>query len=540
MLGDPVTCEIERDYPTVTTTITAYSNGYYLKDTVPLKLSQTRAGVDIPSWARAASNYQGEDSRTSEILSFENPTYHLMRLLWPINESTGAITNPAGYYGLYPGVIMPVPNWGLGSGAAVKLSASMVAGATSLYVSDLSHFPVPSDTSYVKIFSYTDADDDSTYDDGEETEDFEICRYTSRSGSSGAGYLTVVRTKSVTWNPSNGVVKYVKGSNYDGNHPSIEKKQYLWTGSDKISDVIDTYADDCSMIFFTKFAYDSAAGIWKEFVYWVPMYAIQEDMGNLLGLPTSVFVVTKDTPGLVGQPGLSATIGFDDYYNRVEVRAVRVKDGAWFYATAELPEVTSGEEVRQTLPYKTNNLLPDPAASTWTSTRTTSSNFGPVTDGGISWGTAAEDAYCQSLVQAKANEILACIQIKIPQYSATFKNTYFEIYQRVRFSGFANVPADVMRVTGIEYNYNDPGSGGMSCKITCSPADPLQASGKFQNIVDEIQANYQKIKDNDETYTTNKSGEVISTYQNNTLATVALRATGALIKSRNYGLRAAS
>ncbi len=548
MLGYPVEPTVDRDFPKVMITISSYSAGYFFKEQLDPKLRQTRAGTDIPSWARNASNYEGEDSRTDEIVSFENPTYHLMRLLWPINESTGEISDEKGYYNLYPGKIMPVPNWGLGSGDPVKVTAVLAAGATTLYVADLSQFPTPSATTYVKIFSYSDksddgGDDDGSYDEGEETGDSEICHYTARSGSTGVGYLTIVRSDTVVWNPSNSMAQYVKGSNYNPNHKSVEKKQYFWDGETTIASVLEQYQDDCYMISFTRIEYCSSAGEWREYFYWIPMYTLEEDKGNYLNLPTDITVINPGFETLEGTPGLSSTISYSDYFNRVVVEACRTKDSAWFYASAETAAVTAGKESKQTLHYATNSLLPDPVGSTWNSrfgTISTSSNFGPVTDGGISYGTAAEDAECQALTQALANEIVSYIGYCIPQYEATFKDTYFEHYQRIQFTGFDGVPETVMRITDLEYTYNPPGDGGMSCKITCTPATTLQKSGKFQSLVDEIQAYYTKLKESaSDSASTNKRGVVISTNSDNTIATVQFRSSGALIRSQNYGLRKA-
>lgn len=436
MLGEPTEYSVDSDYPATFTSITAYSYGYYLKNPVLYNFRQTKAGIDIPAWERAGSNYKGETSRTNEIVSYENPSYLLKRMLWPL-DANGNITSERGYYNLYMARLELVPNWG-------------------------------------------------------------------------------------------GVVA-------DTNHQTVETKQFFFDGSKTIIDVIDEIAEHCGMIYFTKFK--KVGTEWREYFYWIPKYRLQEDKGNYLELPTTITQITQQTESLVGQPGISATVGLEDSFNAVMVEACRTKDSAWFYGYAEKPEVTNGTEIKRVLQFRTDSLLPDPVANTWTSTITVNSNYGP---GGVSYGTATENANCQALVNNKAAELLQYANYVIPSYSAAFKDTYFELYQRVQFIGFPNIPQDVMRITEIEYQYNPPDDQGMICTITCSKATTLQESGKFQSIIDEIQANYEKLKESaSDTADTQKIGVVISTYQDNSMATVQLRSSGAIIKTRSYGFRKA-
>jgi hypothetical protein len=531
MIGDPTEYSIDNDYPASNTSLTAYSYGYYLKNPIRYEYRQSKAGIDIPEWERSGSNWKGETSRTSEIKSYENPTYHLKRLLWPL-DANGNVTSEKGYYNLYLGRLELVPNWGLGSGAMVRVTQTLNVGATALYVSDLAQFPNPGTASYVKIFSYTDEDSDSTYDEGEETGLYEVCRYSAKSAASGAGYLTIVRTSASVWNPSNAVVMYIDAG-YDVNHISVDTKQFFFDGGQSLIDVLDQYAEHCGMIYYTKFK--NVGTEWREYFYWIPKYRLEEDKGNYLELPTSVTQVTASTDSLIGSPGLSATIGLEDSFNAVMVEACRTKDSAWFYGYAEKPEVTAGTEMPRVLQFRSDSLLPDPLANTWTQTITADSNYGP---GGVSYGTAVENTECQRLVTEKAKELLIYSNYVIPSYSAQFRNAFFELYQRVQFIGFPNIPEDIMRITEIEYAYQPPSDGGMACSITCSKATTLQESGKFQSIIDEIQMNYEKLKESaSDTADTQKIGVVIATYQEGSMATVQLRSSGAIIKTRSYGLR---
>jgi hypothetical protein len=533
MLGVPVETQFDSKFPTITSTITAYSYGYFLKDFLQYKYRQTYAGVDIPTWERSGSNYAGETSRTNEILSYENPSYHLIRLLWPL-DSNGNITNQAGYYDLYLGRVELVPNWGLGTGPAVKVTQSLASNGTLLYVADLSVFPSPSSSSFVQIFTYTDNNNSGGYDDGDTILSYEVCQYTAKSAASGSGYLTIIRSGTNVWNPSSAVVQHMD-TGYDVNHISVPKKQYSHDGGKTIKDVLDLYTKDCGMIYFTEFKLDN--GVWKEYFYWIPSYRLEEDKGNYLNLP-DILTITPDNANLIGDPGLSATIGMDESFNAVCVESCRKKDAGWFYAYAEKPEVTIGNEVRHVLLFRSDDLLPDCAGTTWSTTVDANSNYGPVTDGGVSYGTAAENTICQNIVNNKALELLKYCDYTIPSYSVEFKNSFFQLYQRLQFIGFLNMPTDIMRITQIQYTFQDPGSGGMVCSINCSKLTDLQQSGNYQSIIDEIQQNYNKlIQSTSNSSDSDKSGVVIATSQNNTLATVQLRSTGVITKQRSYGLR---
>jgi len=536
MLGEPAELSIETDYPTTGASITAYSYGYFLRNYPPYNLRLTKSGVDIPVWERAGSNYKGETSRSSEILSYENPSYHVKRLLWPLDDN-GNPTSEKGYYNLYLGRVEPVPNWGIGQGKPCTLSATLLSGATTLSVSDLSLFPAASATTQVKIFTYEDEDDDGAYDEGEKETAYEVCRYTAKSAASGAGTLTIIRTKQVTWNASVSMAVNLEDG-FNPKHLSIEKKQFFFDGM-TVTDILSELADHCNMIRFTKFKY--VGGEWREYFYWVAKYQI--DDGNYLELPTPI-TVTPSTSNLIGSPGPGATIGLEQSYNAVIVEACRVKDSAWFYGFACKSTVSKsgdgfipGTEIPRVLMFRTNSLLPEPAGSKWVGTVNTETNYGP---GGVNYGTVAENAECQWLANAKANQVLQYANYQVPTYTASFRDIELDLYQSITFTGFPNFPEDVMQITEITRNYNDPGSGGYSVDITCSKKLDLQESGKFQSIIDEIQANNERLKESiSESGDSQKVGVVIATYKDGSMATVQSRMSGGLIKTRSYGLRAA-
>ncbi|HWQ65971.1 MAG TPA: hypothetical protein VN372_03765 [Methanospirillum sp.] len=529
MLGDPVESSIDSDYPGKTTSVTAYSYGYYFKNQVSYDLRQTKAGVDIPAYARAGSNYGGEVSRTSPIVSYENPGYYVRRLLFPV-DSSGTITKASGYYNLYLGRIELVPNWGLGSSDNTTLTAVLAANATTLYVSNLALFS----TGKVMLFTYTDSDSDGVWDDDEDKVTVEVCPYTAKSGSSGAGYLTIVRTSPAkVWNPSSALACSVPDL-YDPYHPEIQKKQFAYDG-ETISGIFDDLNDYCHMISFTKFK--KVDGEWREYFYWIPKYRLDEDAGNYLELPTEVTIILPTTQNLIGSPGPGASVALDQSYNTVWVEACRTKDSAWFYAKRETAAVTAGLEVPRVLIFRTKDLLPDPAGITWNEVPTTSTNFGP---GGVNYGTPAENAACQALAEAKAEEVLKFANYQVPTFTASFKDTQFEHYQQIQFSGFEGFPSDIMRVMEITYEFNPPDSGGQVTRITCAKKETLKESGKYQSVIDEIRENFERLKESvSNSGETEKQCAVLDTYDSGTMAIVQLRSTGALVKTKSYGLRAA-
>ena len=548
MLGEPVEQVIEKDYPATITNLTCYSYGYYLNNIPPYKLRQSFAGIDIPIWARL--NFKGSTTdRAAEILDYENPTHYLKRLLWPL-DANGNITIAGGYYNLYCGAMELVPNWGIGIGKPCKITAILNPTETKLFVEDLSLFPAPVAGSQVKVFSYTDDDGDGSYDDGETETDYEVCTYTGRytaagvAATSGAGYLTVVRgSPEKLWNPTNSMAVYLENT-FNPKHQAVETKQFIFDGK-PITDILSEMADHCGMAYTTRFKL--VDGVWREHFYWVPKYRIAE---GAFGLPAAV-TITPDNPYLKGSPGPGATIGLDKSYNAVIVEACRIKDSAWFYGFACKPVVrkvfdTDGvtpigfapvNEIPRVLPFRTESLLPEPKAGTWNTTVDKNTNYGP---GGVNYGTEAENQEAQRLVNLKATQVLQYANYQVPSYTASFIDQEFELYQSLYFKGFSGFPEDEMQITDISKTYTNAGDGGYSVDITCSKKEDLQASGKFQSIIDEIQANYEKLLNSSENTDSQKIGVVIGTDTAGTMASVQLRSTGNLIKTRSYGARTVS
>lgn len=327
-------------------------------------------------------------------------------------------------------------------------------------------------------------------------------------------------------------------SRFDINHPNseepamIEKRQFAYDGN-KIIDVLDEIAEHCHMIYFTRFV--KVDDVWREYFYWIPKYGVQL---GWLGVSTTPIQITPTTTGLVGSPGLSGSIVLEQSYNAVWVEACRKKDSAWFYAYKAGKGVLAGTEVARTLFYRTYDLLPDPAGNTWNTVIGTGTNFGP---SGVNYGTTAENANCQALADAKAQQLVDLLDYRIPTYTCTFKNMYFELYQVLVFNGFAGLTefnGFEMQIIDIEYNYESAENGGHTVTITCAPKNELQKSGKFQSVIDEIQENFEKLKQDIEgSKTDDKVAVVLSTYDQGTMCNAQLRSTGALVKTRTYGYR---
>jgi hypothetical protein len=107
----------------------------------------------------------------------------------------------------------------------------------------------------------------------------------------------------------------------------------------------------------------------------------------------------------------------------------------------------------------------------------------------------------------------------------------------VQFVGFDGIPSDIMRVMEISYDFNPASDGGHTVTITCAKKETLKASGKFQSIIDEIRENTERLRESLDTGEDQKLGVIISTPQDGALANLQLKSTGAIIKTRSYGLR---
>lgn len=486
--GELTEYDIDFDYPSVSTILTAYSFGYFLNNRIPVKipgteiyLRQSRAGSDIKSWQMAESNITALQARADEITTYENPTHYLKRLLFYVDDVTGKVdTTRAGPYGLWATdtfcnaaecaitgampTIRPVPNWGI------------------------PHFT-------------------------DETE-------------------TVV------------------SPGFNTNHPTledpfmIEKKQFAYDG-DKLIDVLDELADHCHMLYFTRFI--KVNNQWREYFYWIPKYGIAL---SWLGINQTPHAITPNTAGLIGSPGLSASIVLEQSYNAVWVEACRKKDSAWFYAYKPGAGVIAGTESPRVLFYRSHDLLPDPVSNVFLDLNgdvaqlSTSNNFGPGPDG-LNYGTPEENEACQTIVDKKAQSLVDLLEYQIPTFTVTFQDSFFNLYEVLLFSGFGNALEHFegyeMQIIDLEYQYNPPSEGGHTVTLTVAPKAELQASGKFQSVIDEIQENYEKLKEDiNSGDTDDKLAIIISTYSDGAMCNAQLRSTGSMTKTRTYGYRTAS
>ena len=469
--GELTEYDIDFDYPSISTILTAYSFGYFLNNRVPVKipgteiyLRQSRGGSDIKTWQKSESGIQYIQSRTEEMSTYENPSHYIKRILFYVDDITGKIdTTRPGPYGLW---------------------------ATDTMCSD--------------------------------------------SEKEITGGIPTIRPV-----PNWGI--HQDQSGFDIYHPTTEdpfmigKRQFTFDG-DKIIDVLDEISDYCHMLYYTRFI--KVDGEWREYFYWIPKYGVSL---GWLGVDQGVEEITPTSLGLIGSPGLSATIVLEQSYNAVWVEACRKKDSAWFYSYKPGAGVIAGTESPRVLIYRSHDLLPDPSANNWISNINTSSNFGP---GGISYGNASENANCQAIVEEKAQSLIDLLEYQIPTFTVTFQDRFFELYQVLNFNGFAGLTAFNgfdMQIIDIEYQFNPPSEGGHTVTLTVAPKAELQASGKFQSVVDEIQENFEKLKENISSGNTeDKVAVVISTYSDGTLCNAQLRSTGAMVKTRTYGYRSAS
>lgn len=447
LMGEPVDYKIDYDYPDVVSTVTAYSYGYFLSNRAPWYVRQSRAGADIRAWQMGQSNIGAIQGRLDEITTYENPSHYIARMLFYVDDNTGAIdTTRPGSYGLWAGNIQPVPNWNIDS----------------------------------------------------------------------------------------------SDSRFDSRHPTTEEpakidgKQFAYDG-DKIIDILDDVSEHCHMIYFTRQV--KVNGEWREYFYWIPKFGVAL---GWLGIDQTPTTITPQSAGLLGSPGLSGSIVMEQSYNSVWVEACRKKDSAWFYSYLAGTAVLAGLEIPRTLYYRSYDLLPDPSGNNWYGGLSQNDYFGP---NGKNYGNPTENANAQALADAKANQLLTLLEYQIPTFEATFQDLSFELYQVLIFSGFGgleNFNSVEMQVIDINYEYTNPGDGGHTVTITCAPKAQLQASGKFQSVIDEIQQNYEQLKiDVQNNSVDDKLSIILSTYDEGAMCNAQLRSTGNLIKTRTYGYRTA-
>jgi hypothetical protein len=237
----------------------------------------------------------------------------------------------------------------------------------------------------------------------------------------------------------------------------------------------------------------------------------------------------------------------------VWVELCRKKDNAWFFAERKTQAVTDGTELPRYLVYRSSDLLPDPVGKTWPSgTNPATANFGPVTlipghedqSGGVSYGTSTENATCQKITNDKADELVDYLELDVKQYEISLRLIEpwmyeLAIYQKVMFTGFDSIPDDeLMRITEIEYVFQNAGDGKDIVNLVIVPDDEIVAARQFELMQNEIRSNQialqQQIERN---VVNNKIGVVKSVSSDQTYANIQLRSSGRMVQTRAWGER---
>jgi len=192
--------------------------------------------------------------------------------------------------------------------------------------------------------------------------------------------------------------------------------------------------------------------------------------------------------------------------------------------------------------YRSSDLLTEPEGTTFKSFGgQTWKDYSP--KHGINYGTVEENAACQAVADAKADEIIDLLEFPVSTYTVTLKNRYdFKHYQRVYFSGFDDqIPCgtdNMMRIVEIEYSLNSISDGANTVTLTLSEIDLLANTRRFETMMDEIQRNYKDTKTAiGRGNTKSKIGVAISTTDDGTFANVQLRSSGSIVKMKAWGYR---
>lgn len=328
----------------------------------------------------------------------------------------------------------------------------------------------------------------------------------------------------------------------------VLKKQFTYDAH-PVNDLLNEIATDYKRVFFEKIVLVNSIPVHR-------FYLVDfDDIDTQLDLPAALTITAGDS-AVIGQPGPKYKLDLTDSKNMVWVELCRKKDNAWFFAERKLQAVINKTELPRILVYRSSNLLPDPAGKAFpTETNPATANYGCITvipgyesqSGGISYGTAAENAACQTITNAKADELLAYLNMDVKQYDITLRLTetkYYQLalYQKVTINGFSGVPnGELMRITNLDYTFTPISDGGDTVTMTLVPDTELQVARRFEEMQDEIRSNYTALKQSlERSSLNNKMGVVKTLTTDRTYANIQTRSSGRIVQVRAWGERIVS
>ena len=274
------------------------------------------------------------------------------------------------------------------------------------------------------------------------------------------------------------------------------QKQFEWKSSTKKQKVIDEITDYVDSVFHLKF--QTIGGGHYPVAYFVANADI--DGGTGLDLPAKVTFTSPD-PHLID---VSKEYDESEKANRVAVHAVNRETGAWKSSTTETAGVAAGDELPIEMVIDVYVVEPPPAS----------------------------EAALQTAADAKAAELYALFYTNATTtiISARLKKRAdLELWQKVAFSGYSDIPTDDMRIVAIEYSHSVVDD---VVTIQCIPVKDLSADKARRMALkdDSISGMQDIVTDALMAMPENEIGEVTAIVGD--VATVELEKDGKTIEAR--------
>lgn len=276
------------------------------------------------------------------------------------------------------------------------------------------------------------------------------------------------------------------------------QKQFEWKSSTKKQKAIDEITDYVDSVFHLKF--ETIGGGHYPVAYFVANADI--DGGTGLDLPAKVTFTNPD-PYLID---VSKEYDESEKVNRVTVHAVNRETGAWKSSTTETAGVTAGDELPIEMVIDAYVVEPPPASE-------------------AALQTAADNKATELYALFYTNATTTIINARLK------KRADLELWQKIAFSGYSNIPTDDMRIVAIEYAH---GVVDDVITVQCIPVKDLSADKARRMALkdDSISGIQDIVGEALNEMPENVMGEV--TAINGDIVTVQLEKDGKLIEARMF------
>ena len=275
------------------------------------------------------------------------------------------------------------------------------------------------------------------------------------------------------------------------------QKQFGWKFATKKQTAVNEMCDYSGSIFHIK--YKAVDGAYQTVAYFVADDGI-DHASTGFDLPAKVTFSSPDSCVVA----IVKSSDESDKVNRILVYAINRENGHWRTKTEESPSVTSGAEIPIEMMVPGYIVEPPPA----------------------------DDAALQTAADAKALELYTLFYTNATTtiINATLKRRAdLELWQKVAFSGYADIPSDDMRIIGIAYKH---AAANDTVEIQCIPLKDLSdATARRMALKLDYVSGLRDIIDGVfNEMTENEIGEVTAISGN--IATVELESDGSIVEMR--------